>query len=202
MWAKVESGNVTDLYNSPQNLTIDGVKHSFRIFETWSSGQLRAINIYEVEHDDTNFKDPKYYINTSISYNFDGVNNKVISSYGTANARNLDDELYSAQDETDGLGTEGDVKNRGLKYQFKDSINGEARNRLSETDWMVLREADSGTAIPSNIKTHRAAIRTKANEMCDLIDNSPDVEHLANLYQYVEGSDGKLTRPLGEFPIL
>ena len=65
-----------------------------------------------------------------------------------------------------------------------------------------LREADSGTAIPSNIKTHRAAIRTKANEMCDLIDNSPDVEHLANLYQYVEGSDGKLTRPLGEFPIL
>ena len=60
MWAKVESGNVTELYNSPKNLTIDGVKHSFRIFETWSSGQLRAINIYEVEHDDTNFKDPKY----------------------------------------------------------------------------------------------------------------------------------------------
>ena len=50
MWAKVESGNVTELYNSPKNLTIDGVKHSFRIFETWSSGQLRAINIYEVEH--------------------------------------------------------------------------------------------------------------------------------------------------------
>ena len=78
----------------------------------------------------------------------------------------------------------------------------ERNKRLAETDWMVLREADSGTAIPSNIKTHRAAIRTKANEMCDLIDNSPDVEHLANLYQYVEGSDGKLTRPLGEFPIL
>ena len=137
------------------------------------------------------------YINTNISYNF--ADNKATSSYGTAVARNLDDILYSAQDEIDGLGTEGDVKDRGLKYQFKDSINGEARNRLSETDWMVIREADDGTAIPSNIKTYRASIRTKANEMCAKIDAVSDVDALAALYVY---SGDPLVRPLGEFPVL
>ena len=200
MWAKVESGNVTELYNSPKNLTIDGVKHSFRIFETWSSGQLRAINIYEVEHDDTNFKDPKYYINTSISYNFDGVNNKVISSYGTADARNLDDELYSAQDETDGLGTEGEIKQYGLKPQHKAVINSQAGGILPDTDWMVIREADGGTAMPSNIKTWRASVRTKANDMCTQIDNAADVDALAALYVYNNATPP--VRPLGEFPEL
>ena len=197
MWAKVESGSITKLYNSPKNLIIDGVSHPAKIFESWSSGELEAIGIYEVEHDDSNLKDDKYYINTNISYNF--ADNKATSSYGTAVARNLDDILYSAQDEIDGLGTEGDVKDRGLKYQFKDSINGEARNRLSETDWMVIREADDGTAIPSNIKTYRASIRTKANEMCAKIDAVSDVDALAALYVY---SGDPLVRPLGEFPVL
>ena len=64
---------------------------------------------------------------------------------------------------------------------------------------MVIREADDGTAIPSNIKTYRAAIRTKANEMCAKIDAVSDVDALAALYVY---SGDPLVRPLGEFPVL
>ena len=60
---------------------------------------------------------------------------------------------------------EGTVKSRGLKSEKKTEINGTANGLLQETDWMVIREADGGTAMPSNIKTYRAAVRTKANQV-------------------------------------
>ena len=43
------------------------------------------------------------------------------------------------------------------------------------------READGGTAMPSNIKTYRAAVRTKANTHCTSIDEASDVDALAIL---------------------
>ena len=46
---------------------------------------------------------------------------------------------------------------------------------------MVIREADGGTAVPSNVATYRAAIRTKANTHTTAIDNAADVDALAAL---------------------
>ena len=47
-------------------------------------------------------KDDKWYINTNITYTFSG--GKVTGSYGDATAKAHADTLYTAQDETDGLG--------------------------------------------------------------------------------------------------
>ena len=41
----------------------------------------------------------------------------------------------------------------------QDTINQEARDYLASTDWMVLREADDGTAITAEIKQLRADAR-------------------------------------------
>jgi hypothetical protein len=60
---------------------------------------------------------------------------------------------------------------------------------------MVVRAAEGGTAVPSDITTSRAAVRTKANEMCTQIDGAADVDALAALYVYTDG-----VRPLGEMP--
>jgi len=38
-------------------------------------------------------------------------------------------------------------------------INAEAQAYLASTDWMVLRQADSGEVMPNNIKDARAAAR-------------------------------------------
>ena len=51
-----------------------------------------------------------------ISYAFGS--GKVTATYGTATAKAHADTLYTAQDETDGLGTEGEVATRGLKYKL------------------------------------------------------------------------------------
>ena len=198
MWALVQSGSVSKIYTRPTQLTIGDIKYPRNIFELWSESELKAIGIYEVVIDNTNLKDKQYYINTDQSFNF--ASDTVTASYGTATAKPLNDVLFTAQDETDGLGTEGEIKQYGLKPQHKAVINSQAGSILSDTDWMVIREADGGTAMPSNIKTWRASVRTKANSMCTQIDNAADVDALAALYVYNNATPP--VRPLGEFPEL
>ena len=201
MWAKVESGSVTEIYTRPIQLTIGDVQYPKNIFNLWSKSELEALGIYEVEIDNTNLKDQGYYTNTGQSFAF--ADGRVTASYGTATAMSLDDILFTAQDETDGFGTEGDVKSRGLKYRHKANINSQAGAILQPTDWMVIRAADGGTAVPSEITTKRAAVRTKANSMCAQIDAASDVDALAALYVYTNtGTEENpvFTRPLGELP--
>ena len=201
MWALVESNNVTQVYTRPKSLTIGDVNYPSNIFMLWSSSELEAIGIYEIVIDGSNFKDKEYYINTNQSFDFaDGV---VTASYGTATAKPLDDVLFTAQDETDGLGTEGEVKQPGIRQGHIDAINAQAGGNLAPTDWMVVRAAEGGTAVPSSITTKRAAVRTKANAMCTQITNAADVDALAALYVYSNTgteSDPVYTRPLGELP--
>ena len=52
----------------------------------------------------------------------------------------------------------------------------------------------------SNIKTYRAAVRTKVNAMETSIDNCSDVDELITLLTYTMDENKKVTRPLGEFP--
>jgi hypothetical protein len=66
----------------------------------------------------------------------------------------------------------------------------------------VVRKADAGTAVPSSITTHRAAVRTKCAEMETAITNAADTPALETLYTYTEQEDGSVTRPLGELPTL
>jgi hypothetical protein len=198
MWALVESDNVTQVYTRPKGLTIGDVNYPSNIFMLWSSSELEAIGIYAVVIDNSNLKDKEYYVNTNQSFAFaDGT---VTASYGTATAKNIADTLYTAQNETDGLGTEGEVRTTGLKTNYKAVINSQAGGLLQDTDWMVVRAAEGGTAVPSDITTWRAAVRTKANAMQVQIGNAANVDALAALYVY--NDDEPPVRPLGEFPIL
>ena len=196
MWAKVESGSVTKIYTRPIQLTIGDVQYPKNIFNLWSKSELEAIGIYEVEIDNTNLKDQGYYYNTVQSFSFGS--GKVTASYGTATAMSLTDVLFTAQDETDGIGTEGEVKITGLKSRHKASVNSQAASLLQKHDWMSIREAEGGTAMPSNIKTWRSEVRSMANSMCTKIDNASSVDALAALYVY--NTENPPTRPLEEFP--
>jgi len=203
MWALVESGSVTQIYTRPKAITVGEVNYPANIFMLWSASELEAMGIYEVVIDNTNLKSNEYYINTNQSFDFaDGV---VTASYGVATAKPIDDVLFTAQEETDGLGTEGEVKQYGLKPQHKAVINSQAGGILQGTDWMVVRAAEGGTAVPSDIATWRAAVRTKSNDMCTAIDGAADVDALAALYEYINtGTEESpvMERPLGEFPKL
>ena len=204
MWGLVESGSITKFITKPKGLVIGDVRHSRKIFELWSKSELEAIGIYEIEFDDSNKKDEQWYTNTNQSFAFAG--GKITASYGSATAKAHADTLFSAQDETDGLGTEGEVKSRGLKYNLIQNVKKQANNLLLETDWYVTRKSEKSTAIPSNITTWRNGIRSKQAAMETSITNANDTPALETLYTYVntadEGDPVVMERPIGEFPEL
>ena len=200
MFALVESGKITKYLSGNKGITIGDKQYPKAIFGLWSKDEREAIGIYEIEIDSSNKKDEKWYINTDITYSFGS--GKVTGSYGTATAKAHADSLFTAQDETDGLGTEGDVKSEGLKTELIRNLKSQAAIELQKTDWYVIRKTDAGTAVPSSITTHRAAVRTKAAEMETAITNAADTPALETLYTYTKQEDGSVTRPLGELPTL
>ena len=207
MWALVESNNVTQVYTRPKALTIGDVNYPSNIFMLWSSSELEAIGIYEIVIDNSNLKDKEYYINTNQSFAFKSsvtinsidYTNVVVASYGTATAKLLDDVLWEDGDSDIPEGKSvGDVKTPGIRKNHISNINAQAASILQPTDWMVVRAAEGGTAVPSSITTKRAAVRTKANAMCTQIDNAANVDALAALYVYNDNTPP--VRPLGELP--
>ena len=200
MFALVESGSITKILNGTRGITIDGIQHPQQIFTLWTESERNAIGIYTVEMDVSKRKDDKWYINTNITYAFSG--GKVTGSYGDATAKAHADTLYTAQDETDGLGTEGDVKAEGLKTILIRQVKNEAKGELNRTDWYVVRKSEEDTAIPSAITTHRKAVRSKQAAMETSITNASDTPALETLYTYTKQEDGSVTRPLGEIPKL
>ena len=200
MFALVESEKITKYLSGNKGITIGDKQYPKAIFGLWSKDEKEAIGIYEIEIDSSNRKDERWYINTNITYSFGS--GKVTGSYGTATAKAHADTLFTAQDETDGLGTEGEVKTRGLKYNLIRDLKSQAATELQNTDWYVIRKTDAGTAIPSSITTHRAAVRTKVASMETAITNAADTPALETLYTYTKQEDGSFTRPLGELPTL
>jgi len=200
MFALVELGSIIKMLNGNKGITIDGVQHPRAIYTLWTEAERNAIGIYTVEYDNSNKKDEKWYINTNQSYAFGS--GKVTATYGTATAKAHADTLYTAQDETDGLGTEGELKSRGLKYKLIQDVKLEAANELAKTDWYVVRKSEESTAIPSAITTHRRLVRTKAAAMETSITNASDTPALETLYTYTTDSDGVHSRPLAEIPTL
>ena len=206
MYAIITDGSISKYVNHPKSLVIGDVQYPARIFSAWTASELAAIGIIEVTFDDSNKKDEQWYINTNQTYTYDASAGTVTATYGTATAKAHADTLWTSQDKTDGKIPEGkdvgDVAVKGLKTILIENIKAQAAGILQDTDWYIVRKADAGTAVPSSITTHRAAVRTKAAEMETAITNASDTPALETLYTYTEQEDGSNTRPLGELPEL
>jgi len=201
MHAIITDGSISKIINHPKRLVIGDVQYPARIFSVWTASELAAIGIYEITFDNSNKKDETYYINTNQTYTYDADAGTVTAAYGNATAKAHADTLFTAQDETDGLGTEGEVATRGLKYNLIQTLKSQVSNELARTDWYITRNTEKSTAIPSAISTHRDAVRTKQASMETAITNASNTPALETLYTYTT-TDGVQSRPLGELPTL
>ena len=199
MYAIVEDNNITQYINNPKSVVIGDVRYPAKIFQLWSQSELNAIGIYEVITDSTNRKDEEYYINTNPSYTFE--DGQVTESWGTATAKELEDR--NATDE-DGVELNPIVVIEGLKTEKKKIVKAQASTLLERTDWHNHKSLDDDSyTIPDNIKTYRANVRAKSNEMETQIDACNNVDELKTLYEYVNtGTEENpvYERPLAEFP--
>jgi hypothetical protein len=200
MYAIVENNEVKQIITNPKSLVIGDVRYPAKIFQLWSQSELNAIGIYEVITDSSNHKDKAYYINTNEEYNF--ANEQVTRSWGTATPKRLEDEDAVDEDGENILDDDGNqVINYGLKTEKKRIVKQQASGLLEKTDWHNHKALDDETyTIPDNIKTYRANVRAKSNEMETQIDACTNVDELKALYEYTEQEDGTITRPLAEFP--
>jgi len=191
MYALVESGTITKYFNHPKGFTLGDLQYPADIFMKWSVEEKEAIGIHEVVFDNSNFKDEQWYINTNQSFAFaDGT---VTASYGTATPKAHADVTETRN------GVE--YTTPGLKTNLIKDLKINVANELARTDWYITRNTEKSTAIPSNISTHRDAVRTKQASMETAITNAADTAALETLHTYTT-TDGVQSRPLGELPVL
>jgi hypothetical protein len=179
MFAKVENNQVV-----AANLSKDFFKGS--------------TGIYEVIYNTSNLKDTEFYYNGAETFTF--ANDQVTASYAPATAKALEDRNEVNKDGTPLLDQDGkQVVTKGLKSIHVARIKSQAAGALQSTDWYIIRNAESGAIVPTNVSTYRTAVRTKSNDMEALINAVSSVEQLADLYKYDINTK---SRPLGEFPRL
>ena len=200
MFALVESGSITKMLNGNKGITLNDLQYPRAIYTLWTEAERNAIGIYSIVYDDTNKKDEQWYINTNQSYAF--ANGKVTATYGSATAKAHADTTWTAEDEEDGKGTEGEVATRGLKYNLIQTVKTQAAGELAKTDWYITRKTEKNTAIPSAITTHRNLVRSRQAAMETSITNASDTPALETLYTYTQDSDGVTSRPLAVIPTL
>jgi hypothetical protein len=202
MYAVVENNNITQFINYPKSIVIGDVRYPAKIFQLWSNAEKNAIGIYEVEYDHSNKKDEGYFINTNEQFKFE--NNKVISYFGTATPKRLEDENAVDEDGDPVLQDGVQVINYGLKTEKKKIVKQQASGLLAPTDWYITKATEvADYDVPANILSFRADVRTKSNEMETMINNCTTVDELKALYEYTNtGTEQNpvMTRPLPEFP--
>ena len=210
MYAIIKDNNITQYINNPKSVVIGEVRYPAKIFQLWSKSEKEAIGIYEVVVDQTNYKDPEYYVNTNEQHNF--ADGKVTKSWGTATPKLLEDrdEVWSQEQIDNGNAPDGtsagdphldsdgnQIVTKGLKSQKKQIIKNQASGLLAPTDWYVVKATEvTDYSVPANITTFRSNVRAKSNEMETQIDACTTVDELKNLYTRDENG----IRPLAEFP--
>jgi hypothetical protein len=202
MFALVDKSDnsITRMYSGNKGITIGDNQYPKAIFNLWSEAERNAINIYAVTIDNSKKKDERWYINTDITYSFDGTN--ATGSHGDATARAHADTKWTQEEIDDNEAPEGadtdTVKVEGLKTILIKNLKAQAESELNKTDWYITRKSEKNTAIPSAITTHRDAVRSKQDSMCTAITNASDTPALETLYTRNDSG----VRPLGDLPIL
>ena len=161
----------------------NGIQHPAN-WHIWSPSDKAAAGLTEVTPETP--PDSRLY---TWGYQADGV---TISK----TAKNLNDVNSVDENGDPVLDDDGNqVINRGVKWNLKQAVKEQQGSLLAHTDWAIVRKADKGTAIPSNIQTYRDAIRTKATEMETAIDNAANTDAVAALFvTYTANEDGSVTK--------
>ena len=136
------------LVKTPRGLTIDGIQHPRNIFTLWSKAELAAIGIKPAG---ITAVDTRYKNTGELTWDTSGA--EAVGTYAT----------------TDKVAAD-------LKTEMKASVNSNASSILAQSDWMSIRAADGGTAVPSAWATYRTALRTIANAKETEIDALADMD--------------------------
>ena len=191
MWALVKSNKIEEIISSPKDMVIDDVRHPRALFNVWTDAERKAIGILPVTTSGTSLNS-KYYIEKNEAFAIAGDKNSVVRTIGEKVAdRKLDDEDAKDEDGNQLLHDDGSkVINYGLKTVAKNKATTDANGLLKDFDWLIQRKVTADTAIPSDVVTYMAAIRTDHKAICDAIDGASDMDAFIALHTDTYKEDG------------
>ena len=193
MWARIEDNKIVEYYSQKKSLVLNEVRYSSQIFTIWTDAQRKELGILPIVISGSHLN-THYYIEHNHSDAIAGDGNSVIRTIGVKAAdRKLEDEDAKDEDGNQLLHDDGSkVINYGLKHNAIQKVKTQQAGFLSQTDWYIIRKADAGTAIPSNIQTWRDAIRVDATEIETAITNAADMDAFIALHNNTYKDDGSV----------
>ena len=83
----------------------------------------------------------------------------------------------------------------GVKSNLIAEVNTQQGSLLSQTDWAIVRKADTNIEVPANIQLWRNEIRLAATAMKDQITQATSIDEIAALFlTYTENTDGTISK--------
>ena len=153
MWARIVGSQLVEIIHQPKAMTINDVQYPKSIFgSSWTDEERKALGIV-----------PYVYEGSYISNMF----------YSTSEAAPAVEEDRVVVRRTQSANDVDDIKE-----VMKNSVSKTLGNYLEQTDWIVIREQDNGTAKPADLAKWRTDLRAKAAALETSIDSKSDVAAL------------------------
>ena len=178
MWARIMGSQLVEIINQPKAMTINNVQYPKSIFtRSWTDEERKALGI--------------------VPYVYEGnrVENMFYTSSDSAPVVETDRVVVTRTN------TARDIDN--IKATMKKHVSNVLSGYLTQTDWIVIREQDNGTAKPADLSKWRTDLRAKAVALETAIDDKSDVAGLEAMTVYTEEMKdaGKLASEFDEWPV-
>ena len=178
MWARIMGSQLVEIINQPKAMTINNVQYPKSIFtRSWTDEERKALGI--------------------VPYVYEGnrVENMFYTSSDSAPVVETDRVVVTRTN------TARDIDN--IKATMKKHVSNVLSGYLTQTDWIVIREQDNGTAKPADLAKWRTDLRAKAVALETAIDDKSDVAGLEAMTAYTEEmrEAGKLASEFDEWPV-
>ena len=177
MWARISGGEVIQTINMPKALVINDIQYSKSIFtKAWTDEERKALGIVP-------------YV-----YEGSGVENMFYTSSESSPVVKADKVVVTRSQ------TPRDVD--AIKNTMKNHVSSVLQSTLAQTDWIVIREQDNGTAKPADLAKWRTDLRAKAAALETAIDAKSDVASLEAMTVFTEEMKdaGKKASEFDEWP--
>ena len=178
-WAIVKNNQVIEILKGAKAVTINGIQYPSSIFSAWTKADLKKIGVYPTQI--TSTIDSKTHTPTGgVTYT---VNTDHVAVHYGKKAHDLEDVTHENKSVT-----------AGLKSKLLAEVDDNAYKVLAPSDWMTIRQMETGVTIADDWKTWRATIRTQAKAMKTAINAVTTITDIPGLYVvYATASDGTQT---------
>ena len=165
------------IIKTPRALTVDGVQHPSNVFRAWSKEELEAIGIYSLE---IVVPDSRYYDTGAENFEKKSRRNPDGTFAGGA-------DYYELTYDT----TEKNVDN--LKSDLISKIKEHTGVLIAPSDWMVIRSADGGTAMPADWTTYRSEVRAHGNSLENGVEAFASLQAVKNFQNHEVQEERKVS---------